>query len=47
MDDISNMRSLTLGDAERDAMNALLANYVEMTIPLADIQRPVGVSLNP
>ena len=41
LDDLTHMRSLTLKDAKRDAVNELLARYVDLKIPLAAIPHSV------
>ena len=35
LDDLTHMRSLTLGQAQREAVNGLLSKYVDFQLPLA------------
>ena len=48
LDDLTHMRSLTLGDAQRETVNELLSGYVDLQIPLAHIRVPAGlISVDP
>ena len=48
LDDLTHMRSLTLGDAQRDPVNTLLSKYVDLQIPLAPIPIPAEpIPINP
>ena len=40
LDDLTHMRSLTLGDAQIDTVNGLLSGYVDLQISLAPIPIP-------
>ena len=43
LDDLTHMRSLTLGEAQREAVNELLSGYVELQIPHAVIPSPADL----
>ena len=43
LDDLTHMRSLTLGDAQRETVNELLSGYVDLQIPLAHIRVPADL----
>ena len=50
LDDLTHMRSLTLGDAQIDTVNGLLSGYVDLQIPLAPIPDdliPIHPKTNP
>ena len=46
LDDLTHMRSLTLGDAQRDPVNTLLSGYVDLQIRIAPIPTEL-IPINP
>ena len=46
LDDLTHMRSLTLGDAQRDPVNAILSGYVDLQIRIAPIPTEL-IPINP
>lgn len=45
LDDLTHMRSLTLGDAQCETVNELLSGYVELQIPLIPV--PIDLERKP
>lgn len=47
LDDITNMRSLTLGNAERGTVNDILSKYVDLKLQRANLTIPADIQLKP
>ena len=47
LDDLTNMRSLTLGDAECTAVNELLSKYIDLKLQLAELPALGDLELKP